>query len=134
MTGTEANRSKLNSPVASWMRLVLQAAAVYNIACGLWAIVSPMTLFRWCGFDPLPSYPELWQCLGMVIGVYGVGYAIAASDPYRHWAIVFVGLLGKVFGPVGFLFSALSGRFPWAFGVQLIFNDLIWWAPFSLIL
>jgi hypothetical protein len=119
---------------APWMRRVLLAAAVYNVAWGAFAIVSPLAVFRWCGFDPLPSYPELWQCLGMVIGVYGVGYGIAAFDPYRHWAILFVGLLGKLFGPIGFVALALSGRLPWSFGAMLLFNDLIWWVPFALIL
>lgn len=119
---------------APWMRRVLLCAAAYNLAWGLFAIVSPLAVFRWCGFEPLPAYPEIWQCLGMVIGVYGVGYGIAAFDPYRHWAIVFVGLLGKVFGPIGFITSAASGRLPWSFGTMLLFNDLIWWVPFTLIL
>ena len=63
---------------------ILLAAAIYTIVWGPFAILSPLTLFRWCGFDPLPIYPELWQCIGMIIGVYGVGYAIAARDPIRH--------------------------------------------------
>lgn len=135
MTGEEIAREEaaIASP-APWMRRVLLAAAVYNIAWGLLAIVSPLAIFQWCGFDPLPAYPEIWQCLGMVIGVYGVGYGIAAFDPYRHWAIVFVGLLGKLFGPIGFVASAVSGRLPWRFGTMLLFNDLMWWIPFTLIL
>jgi peroxiredoxin len=66
--------------------------------------------------------------------VYGVGYAIAAFDPNRHWPIVLVGFLGKLFGPVGFLHAAFTGRLPWKFGVLNIFNDLIWLIPFFLIL
>ena len=48
--------------------------------------------------------------------------------------IVLVGLLGKVFGPLGFLIAVLRGRFPLAFGATLLTNDLIWWLPFVLIL
>jgi hypothetical protein len=95
---------------------VLIAAAIYNLAWGLFVIFQPMALFRWGGVEPLPNYPELWQCIGMVIGVYGVGYLIAAFDPVRHWPIVLVGLLGKVFGPIGFAWSAASGHLPWSFG------------------
>lgn len=44
------------------------------------------------------NYPEIWQCVGMIVGVivgvYGIGYLVAASDPRRHWPIVLVGLLG----------------------------------------
>lgn len=119
---------------ARWMRRVLLAAAACHIAWGLFAVVSPLTVFRWCGFDPLPAYPELWQCLGMAIGVSGVGYGIASFDPYRHWAIVFVGLLGKTIGSMSFVASALSGRLPWSFGGTLLLDALIWWIPFTLIL
>ena len=119
---------------AAWMRQVLLAAAVYNIVWGAFAILSPLTLFRWCGFDPLPIYPELWQCIGMIVGVYGVGYGIAARDPYRHWPIVFVGLLGKIFGPIGFIGAVTSGRFPLTMGWTILTNDLIWWVPFGCLL
>ena len=44
---------------SSWMRQILMAAAFYNIAWGAFAILSPLTVFRWCGFDPLPTYPSL---------------------------------------------------------------------------
>jgi hypothetical protein len=116
-----------------WMGWVLAAAAVYNVAWGSLIVLFPSAPFRWAGLEP-PSYPEIWQCLGMVVGVYGVGYAIAATDPLRHWPIVLVGLLGKVFGPIGFLLAALDGRLPWVVGLMNLTNDLIWWIPFSLIL
>ncbi|NBV87581.1 MAG: hypothetical protein EBS01_15230 [Verrucomicrobia bacterium] len=45
-----------------------------------------------------------------------------------------VGLLGKVFGPIGFAGALLSGRFPPAFGWNIITNDLVWWIPFAGIL
>jgi hypothetical protein len=70
----------------------------------------------------------------MIVGVYGVGYAIAARDPVRHWPIVLVGLLGKVLGPIGFLDAALGGRLPWTFGWTIVTNDLVWWIPFGAIL
>jgi hypothetical protein len=70
----------------------------------------------------------------MVVGVYGVGYWIAARDPARHWPIVLVGWLGKVLGPIGFLLAALAGELPWAFGLVNVTNDLIWWVPFTAIL
>jgi peroxiredoxin len=70
----------------------------------------------------------------MIVGVYGVGSLIAATDPLRHWPIVLVGLLGKLFGPVGFIYHAITGSLPWQWGGIIIFNDLIWWLPFAAIL
>ena len=116
------------------MPWVLYAAAVYNILWGGFVVLFPEALFRWVEAD-VPRYPELWQCIGMIVGVYGVGYAVAARDPLRHWPIVLVGLLGKILGPVGF-FEAVVIRdvFPLAFGVTILTNDLVWWVPFALIL
>lgn len=118
----------------AWMKRVLLAAALYNLAWGLFVILSPHSLFQWAGFETLPLYPEIWQCVGMIVGVYGIGYAIAARHPFIHWPVVLVGLLGKVFGPIGFLWAVYKGRFPASMGWTILTNDLIWWAPFTLIL
>lgn len=118
---------------ARWMKPVLLAAGIYNIVWGGFVLFFPLTMFRWFGMQP-PNYPQIWQCVGMIVGVYGVGYIAAAFDPLRHWPIVLVGFLGKVFGPIGFVQAALAGVFPWSFGINNITNDLIWWIPFALIL
>lgn len=116
-----------------WAAPVLLAAAAYNLLFGALAIVFPNAWFAFADL-PTPTYPSLWQCIGMIVGVYGVGYAIAARDPLRHWPIVFVGLLGKVLGPLGFLDAALRGALPWRCGWLIVTNDLIWWLPFTAML
>ncbi|MBL8815365.1 MAG: hypothetical protein JNL58_05000 [Planctomyces sp.] len=133
--GSPANtRSSAPDDLIVWHGTVLRAAAIYNILWGVAAILFPSALFRWAGVEPLPNYPELWQCIGMIVGVYGVGYWIAAGDSIRHWPIVLVGLLGKIFGPIGFAQAILLDRFPLKMGVTILTNDLIWWVPFVLIL
>jgi hypothetical protein len=122
-----------DSPAPPWMGRCLRLAAIYNLAWGGFAIAAPGAIFAWLGMDP-PRYPMFWQCIGMIVGVYGVGYWIAASDPLRHWPIVLVGWLGKILGPIGFAGALWRGDLPIAFGVNIIFNDLIWWIPFTLIL
>jgi hypothetical protein len=120
-----------NTP--TWMRLTLLAAGIYNLAWGAWVVLFPDALFRWAEME-LPRYPQIWQCVGMIVGVYGIGYLIAAGNPLRHWPIVLVGFLGKIFGPIGFLAGALQGDLPWSWGVTIVSNDLIWWVPFGIIL
>jgi hypothetical protein len=117
-------------PQPAWVGRVLIAAGIYNLLWGAAVIPFPRAIFELSGI-PAPRYPQIWQCVGMIVGVYGVGYLIAARDPCRHWPIVLVGLLGKVFGPIGFLSAALSGALPWTWGVTIIFNDLVWWLPFG---
>lgn len=116
-----------------WVAPLLYAAAVYNIAWGMFIILVPQLPFKLAGMAA-PNYPTIVQCLGMIVGVYGIGYAIAARDPLTQWPLVLVGLLGKVLGPVGFVYAATIGEFPWVAGVTIVTNDLIWWIPFAAIL
>ena len=120
-------------PAHERLSIVLFGAALYNLLWGAFVVLWPNTVFNLAGLE-LPNYPELWQCIGMIVGVYGVGYFLAAHDPTRHWPIVLVGLLGKIFGPIGFVWAILQGRFNLSFGAVIVMNDLIWWVPFAYML
>ncbi len=115
------------------MKLTLQLAAVYNLLWGAWVVLFPNHFFELVDMKPL-NHPMVWQGMGMVIGVYGLGYWWASQDPLKHWPIVAVGALGKVFGPLGFLINYWEGNVPFGFFYTLITNDFIWWIPFALIL
>lgn len=116
-----------------WMSLILKFAGVYNIIWGISVIFLPDLFFNLTDME-IPRYPMIWQCVGMIVGVYGVGYWVAARDPLRHWPITLVGFLGKVFGPIGFAYYLIQGAFPLTFGLTIMTNDLLWWIPFGLIL
>jgi hypothetical protein len=117
-----------------WMRTVLVAAGVYNLLWGALVSLAPEWSLSLLGLESTGAAPLLWACIGMIVGVYGAGYLIAARDPARHWPIVLVGLLGKIFGPIGFAAAAARGDLPWSMGATILTNDLIWWAPFAGIL
>jgi len=121
------------SQAPAWMSWGLRIAGIYNVAWGAYCVLAPKSYFQLVGLK-IPDELWLWQCIGMIVGVYGIGYWIAARDPYRHWPITFVGFLGKLFGPIGLVFCALSGSVPWAFGWTNLTNDVIWLVPFLLIL
>lgn len=116
-----------------WMKWVLRIAAIYNILWGAWVVLFPQHFFQLTVMDPI-NHELVWQGMGMVIGVYGLGYWWAATEPLMHWPIVAVGFLGKIFGPVGFLINYLTGKVPFEFIYTLFTNDFIWWIPFSMIL
>ena len=114
-------------------RRVFAAAALYNIAWGLYSIVDPQWLFRFSGMPPL-NYPAIFACLGMVVGLYGVLYLEVARHPERGWTIAAVGLAGKIFGPVGMVWLIVREGWPPAAFVLCLTNDVIWWVPFGLYL
>jgi hypothetical protein len=111
----------------------LIGAGVYNLLWGALTVLYPAWLFDLTGMAP-PTYPFIWQCVGMIVGVYGIGYLAAARDPVRHWPIVLVGFLGKIFGPLGYVSGVIRGEVPVEFGWTLLTNDLIWWIPFAVML
>jgi small multidrug resistance pump len=133
------NPTAMNPPLTHprWMSTVLLFAGVYNIAWGTWTILCPALSFAYSGMqvpDKPLNYPQLWQCIGMIVGVYGIGYALAARDPVRLWPLVFVGFLGKFFGPIGLVFGVITNQTPPQALATVVPNDLIWWVPFVLIL
>ncbi|NNF33750.1 MAG: alkyl hydroperoxide reductase [Saprospiraceae bacterium] len=115
------------------MNKVMRIAAIYNILWGAWVVLFPLSFFQLTGMEE-PNHPMIWQGMGMVIGVFGLGYWWASFNPVKHWPIVAVGFLGKIFGPLGFIFNYLKGDVPASFAYTLITNDLIWWIPFFVIL
>lgn len=115
------------------MSFVLKAAAIYNVLWGAWVVLFPLHFFELVGMSE-PTHPMIWQGMGMVIGVYGLGYWWAAQDPVTHWPIVVVGFLGKIFGPIGFILNYVQGLVSFEFIYTLITNDFIWWIPFFLII
>ncbi|MBN2227860.1 MAG: hypothetical protein JW763_10920 [candidate division Zixibacteria bacterium] len=116
-----------------WTTTILKAAAFFNIAWGIWIVFFPSAYFSLLGMD-LPRYPVIWQGLGMIVALFGVGYAIAAGNPLRHWLVILIGFFGKAGVPFGLLWAYGTGELPLRFGLILIVNDLIWWIPFLIIL
>ena len=114
-------------------RLIFAVAAAYNVAFGLWAAIWPRSFFALFDLDP-PRYPSIWACLGMVIGLYGAGYAYAAWKLDRAAPFIAIGLAGKLLGPAGWLTAVTSGEWPVRTLSLIVFNDIIWWVPFALFL
>jgi hypothetical protein len=114
-------------------QFVFAAAGLYNIAWGLYSAFNPQWLFRYAGM-PLQNYPQVFACLGMVIGLYGILYWEVARAPERGWLLAAIGLTGKVLGPIGLARLIWSGAWPRATLLISLTNDFIWWLPFSLYL
>lgn len=117
-----------------WMKYVLKAAGIYNLVWGLLAIAIPVAMLDSLHVEADSVAVRFWQCIGMIVGVYGIGYLVASRDPFRHWPITLVGLLGKIFGPIGLVWAVADRTLPATLGWMTVTNDLIWLVPFFMIL
>jgi hypothetical protein len=119
------------------MPVVLVLAGAYNLAWGAWAVLLPPHSFAHSGLSdpgrPL-NYPQLWQCVGMLVGLYGLGYLLAARDPVRYWPVVLVGFLSKCSSFAGIALGVAAGQSPPASLAANVPNDVIWIVPFALVL
>src|SRR5882672_12136657 len=106
-------------------RYLFCVAGSYNILWGLYSVWDPQWLFRYSGL-PLQNHPQIFACLGMVVGLYGIIYFEVARAPERGWLLAAVGLIGKVLGPIGFAMLLWQGTWPVAAGILCVFNDLVW--------
>ena len=120
-------------PRRRFHRTVFTVAGIYNIGWGIFSALDPQWLFRFAGMQP-SNYPDIFACLGMVIGLYGVLYLEVARRPEHGWLIAAVGMAGKILGPIGLAILIVRGSWPKASAVLCITNDLIWWAPFAIYL
>lgn len=114
-------------------QIVFALAGAYNLGWGAYSALDPQWLFRYAGMT-LSNYPEIFACLGMVVGVYGFLYWQVARAPEEGALIAAVGLLGKVLGPIGLAQLIASGQWPMKSIVLCVTNDFLWWIPFTLYL
>ena len=105
------------------------AAAIYNLIWGIIVILWPNFLFDLFGI-PQPTDMTLWQVVGMLVMVYAPAYWWTAQNPEGNYQFIMVGLLGKLCGPIGFVWAVGQGQLPLSFGWIILFNDLIWWPAF----
>jgi hypothetical protein len=117
--------------VAAAHRRLFRAAAVYNVAFLLWAVLAPGQFFALIGATGAEPFHWLWQCIGMVVGVYGILYWYAAGHLDRGAPIIAVGLLGKVLGPLGWAWNFAHGRIAAASFCVIAANDIVWWPGFA---
>jgi hypothetical protein len=114
-------------------RIVFAAAGLYNLGWGTYSALAPQWFFRFAGMPPA-NHPEIFACLGMVVGLYGILYLDVARRPESGCLIALVGLIGKVLGPIGAIALIDQGRWPLRAIVLCVTNDFIWWIPFALYL
>lgn len=114
-------------------QIIFLLAGIYNIGWGLFVALNPNWLFNFAGMEPI-NYPDVFACLGMVVGLYGIVYLEIARRPERGFLLALVGLIGKILGPIGLLLLISKGVWKPPTIVMCLTNDFVWWIPFALYL
>lgn len=135
---SRADDLTLNGPTATSLgigprelqiyRVSFLLAALYNLVWGTTVILFPTLAFRLARLDtPDPVGLLFWQCIGMFVLVYAIGYAYLWHNPLRYAPFALVATLGKIFGPLGWVWAYTQGLIPLHTGLTILTNDIIWW-------
>ncbi|CAN5368428.1 hypothetical protein BH09BAC1_BH09BAC1_14170 [soil metagenome] len=116
-----------------WIRPLLFIAFVYSLAWGLAIIFAPGYVFTNAVVE-LPNHIYMWQTLGAIEIMLGIGYFISFINPYRHWAPVFIGVGYKIVSTAIFINGALSNGELINLSNYVFIDNLIWLLPFVAIL
>lgn len=111
----------------------LQGAALYNAAWGSASIIWPNHVLKLLG-SPTLEPTAAWQALGMMVAVYAPAYWWASRNPLSRAHIVAVALLGKILGPIGYLWALRKRGLNARFGLTILTNDVLWLLPFARLL
>lgn len=117
-----------------WQRVTLCVAGLQCLLWGCFIVLWPRLSSRCYGFAEPPTDLFLWQGMGLVIVLFGLGYVIAATNPVQHWVMILIGLLSKFLGPLGMAWSVHLGSVSRQVLYLIPVNDLIWLVPFGMIL
>ncbi|HEX4932877.1 MAG TPA: SelL-related redox protein [Gemmatimonadaceae bacterium] len=119
--------------VPQWLRQMLVFAGAWHLILGAAMVIAPNAFFTLTGIAPL-NYPLVWQGIGVMTAVMGLGYAVAAHNPLRYWPVIMIGFIPKALAPLGFIFGLITGDLPQAFGALVVVHDLLWLVPFGMLL
>jgi len=122
-----------NSPLQPWMKLVLRLAGVWNLLAAVGMIVFHHEGYRMLGL-PKPAIILPVQVMGILVGLFGVGYLLVAHSPIENRNILTLGFCSKAIASAFAAWYIVVGKLPWTFAPLLIVGDIIWLPPFWAIL
>ena len=123
---------KTPKPLKSWMHVLLKFAGGYNIIAGV-----SMILFYHEGFKfleiPKPEFSLPIQLVGLLVGLFGIGYWMVDKAPVQNRNILLLGFLSKLLGPIIAIGYIVKGELPMSMIPVLFLADTIYLIPFWMI-
>jgi len=120
-------------PLTKWMKFLLRIVAAFNIGAGLFMLIGYHETYQIIGMEkPSISFPI--QLVGILVGLFGVGYYLVLKNPIENRAVLALGFWSKFLGSCLGTGYVLLGKLPPQFIVVYFFADVIYLPPFYLIL
>jgi hypothetical protein len=120
-------------PLARWMKFVLRFVALFNIGAGLFMLIGYHETYEIIGMPkPERSFPI--QLVGILVGLFGVGYYLVAKNPVENRNVLALGFWSKFLGSCLGTGYVLMGKLPPHFVAVYFFADVIYLPPFYLIM
>jgi hypothetical protein len=120
-------------PLAKWMKFVLRFAAVFNICAGLFMLIGYHETYKIIGMEkPNINFPM--QLVGILVGLFGVGYYLVARNPIENRAVLMLGFWSKFLGSCLGTGYVILGKIDPQFVAVYFFADVIYLPFFFVIL
>jgi hypothetical protein len=115
------------------MRYLLRFVAVYNVLAGVVMLVFYHEAYKSMGLKK-PDLNMPLQLVGILVGLFGVGYWMVANRPVENRNLLVLGFWSKALGSVLGIYYTVQGKLPPVFLVVLFFADIIYLWPFAKII
>lgn len=115
------------------VRAIFIAAALVNLAIGLAMTIAPVAFGASAGIDYRPPAELPARTAGLLIAVFGIGYAFVAARPAANRDLVRLGIIGKLAFVALVTVVWLAGDVPTR-AALLVSGDLVFAALFWLVL
>ncbi len=116
-----------------WMRRLLWFVGGYNLLAGLSMFFFYHEGFKFLGIEkPTVNLPI--QLVGILVGLFGVGYWMVARAPRENQNILKLGFWSKALGSVLGAYYVAIGKLPPIFMGMLFASDIVYLPPFWIIL
>jgi hypothetical protein len=115
------------------MKFVLRFAGSFNILAGLSMLCFYHEGYKLLGI-PRPDLVMELQLVGILVGLFGVGYHMVAASPLENRNILVLGFWSKFLGSVLGIVYVVKGKLPIEFLALLFFADIIYLPFFAVII
>lgn len=114
------------------MKRLLWFAGGYNLLAGLGMLCLYHEGFKLLGVEK-PSFNLPVQLVGVLVGLFGVGYWLVAASPVENRNVLALGFWSKALGSVLGCYYTAAGKLPlWFLGVLFV-SDIVYLVPFYVI-